>query len=146
MKLDDDLRLRVLEQVGVYSARLSIPEPRILFATREVLDLPREITEGCRTSAYKYYGVTYFKGNCVFLNVRKIPDEAEMERTVVHELVHLRFPYLSHGRRFTGLVRRTLKGARFAPYKRRSGAGGSTVPGAGPEPVVDAAGQGAVAA
>ncbi|RNJ80006.1 MAG: M48 family peptidase [Nitrosopumilus sp. H8] len=119
MKLDDDLRLVILEKVGVYSARFSIPEPRLLFATREVLDMPREVTGGCRTSAYKYYGVTYFRDNCVFLNVRKIPDEKTLEGTIVHELIHLRFPYLAHGRRFNRLVRQGLRGKRFSPYKKR---------------------------
>ncbi|RNJ79046.1 MAG: M48 family peptidase [Nitrosopumilus sp. B06] len=119
MKLDDDLRLVILEKVGVYSARFSIPEPRLLFATREVLGLPREITDGCRTSAYKYYGVTYFRDNCVFLNIRKMPDEKTLENTIVHELIHLRFPYLAHGRRFNRLVRQGLRGKRFSPYKKR---------------------------
>ncbi|RNJ76801.1 MAG: M48 family peptidase [Nitrosopumilus sp. D6] len=119
MKLDDDLRLVILEKVGVYSARFSIPEPRLLFATREVLELPREITDGCRTSAYKYYGVTYFRDNCVFLNIRKMPDEKTLENTIVHELIHLRFPYLAHGRRFNRLVRQGLRGKRFSPYKKR---------------------------
>lgn len=119
MRLDEDLRLRILEMVGVYSARFSVPEPRVLLTTREVLDAPREATEGRRTSAYKYFGVAYMRHGTVFINVRKIPDEAALERTVVHELVHMRFPYMSHGRRFNALVSRGLRGARFGPYRRR---------------------------
>ena len=119
MELDPPRRLQVLEMAGIYAARLSVPEPRVLMTQREVLEAPREHTRGRRTSAYKYYGVSYLEHNTVFINVRKIPDEAELEKTVAHELVHMRFPYLSHGRRFNALVRRVMRGGRFAPYKRR---------------------------
>lgn len=120
MEPDPPTRLRVLEMAGVYAARLSVAEPRVLMTPREVLEAPREHTRGRRTSAYKYYGVAYLEHGTVFVNVRKIPDERELEKTVAHELVHMRFPYLSHGRRFDSLVRRVMGGARFAPYRKRA--------------------------
>ena len=120
MKLDDDLKLQILEKVGIYSQRFSIPEPVILLTTKEVLDAPRENTEGRRTSAYKYYGVSYLQHNLVFLNIRKIPDEKTLENTLVHELIHMRIPYLAHGKRFNKLVRQGLRGKTFSPYKKRS--------------------------
>ena len=119
MRLDEDLRLKILEKVGIYSSRFGIAEPRVVLTTREVLDLPREITEGRRTSAYKYLGVSYLMHSLVFINVKKIPDDKTLENTIVHELVHLRFPYLSHGRRFNKQVRRGLAGWTFRPYKKR---------------------------
>ena len=120
MKLDPDLSLQILEKVGIYSNRFSIPEPKILLATKEVLDAPKEMTEGRRTSAYKYYGVAYLQHSLVFINVRKIPDEKTLENTIVHELIHMRFPYLAHGKRFNKLVRQGLKGKSFPPYRKRS--------------------------
>ena len=120
MKLDPDLKLQILEKVGIYASRFSIPEPQLLFVTKEVLDMPHEMTEGCRTSAYKYYGVSYLQHNLVFINVRKIPDEKTLENTIVHELIHMRFPYLAHGKRFNKLVRQGLKGKTFPPYKKRN--------------------------
>ncbi|ABK77599.1 hypothetical protein CENSYa_0967 [Cenarchaeum symbiosum A] len=120
MRLDPEMRLGILEKIGVYSERFSIPEPRVLLTTREVLEMPKEATAGRRTSAYKYYGVSYLRHNAVFINVRKIPDEKELEKTIVHELIHMRFQYLGHGRRFNRLVRRGLRGGGFAPYKRRT--------------------------
>ena len=119
MKLNPDLKLQILEKVGVYSNRFSIVEPQILLTTKEVLDMPRHMTEGRRTSAYKYYGVSYLQHNLVFINVRKIPDEKTLENTLVHELIHLRFPYLAHGKRFNKLVRQGLHGKTFMPYKKR---------------------------
>ena len=59
MKLDDELRLSILEKVGVYSNRFSINEPQIFLTNKEVLSAPKEITEGRRTTAYKYYCLLY---------------------------------------------------------------------------------------
>ena len=72
MKLDDELRLVILEKVGIYSKRFSIPEPHIFFTNKEVMDAPKEITEGCRTTAYKYFGVSYMEKNTIFINVKKM--------------------------------------------------------------------------
>jgi predicted SprT family Zn-dependent metalloprotease len=119
MRLDADLRLRILEKVGIYSNRFGIQEPKILFTTKEVLEMPKEITQGRRTSAYKYLGVSYLQHNLVFINMKKIPDEKTLENTMVHELIHMRFQYLSHGKRFNKLVRQGLAGKTFAPYKKR---------------------------
>ena len=120
MKLDADFRLEILEKIGIYSSRFSIPEPKVLLTTREVLDMPKEMTEGRRTSAYKYYGVSYLEHNLVFINVRKTPDDKTLENTLVHELIHLRFPYLAHGKRFNKLVRQGLRVKTFLPYRKRT--------------------------
>ena len=119
MKLDADLELQILEKIGIYSIRFSISEPKMLLTTKQVLDMPKEMTEGRRTSAYKYYGVSYLQHNMIFINVRKIPDEKNLENTLVHELIHMRFPYLAHGKRFNKLVRQGLKGKTFLPYQKR---------------------------
>jgi len=119
VKLDSGLQFKILEKAGIYASRFGIQEPKILCTTKEVLEMPRQMTEGRRTSAYKYYGVSYMQHNLVFVNVRKIPDEKTLENTIVHELIHMRFPYLSHGKRFNKLVRQGLAGKTFAPYKKR---------------------------
>ena len=120
MKLDDELRLIILEKVGIYSKRFSINEPHVFFTNKDVLTASKEITEGCRTTAYKYYGVSYLEKNAIFINAKKIPDEKTLENTIVHELIHQRFPYLSHGKRFNKLVRQGLRGKAFDPYKKRN--------------------------
>ncbi len=119
MKLHDEFKLEILEKVGIYCNRFSITEPKVLLTTKEVLDMPKEMTEGRRTSAYKYYGVSYIPENLIFINVRKIPNEKLLENTIVHELIHMRFPDLSHGRRFNKLLRQGLRDKTFPPYKKR---------------------------
>ena len=120
MKLDDELRLIILEKVGIYSKRFSINEPHVFFTNKDVLTASKEITEGCRTTAYKYYGVSYLEKNAIFINAKKIPYEKTLEITIVHELIHQRFPYLSHGKRFNKLVRQGLRGKTFDPYRKRT--------------------------
>ncbi|WOV92972.1 MAG: hypothetical protein R1F52_07695 [Candidatus Nitrosoabyssus spongiisocia] len=117
MKCSNDLRLTILEKIGIYSARFSIAEPITYLSTKEVLDAPKKYTQGRRTSAYKYYGVSYLEHNRIFLNIRKIPDMIILEDTIVHELIHLRFPYLSHGKYFNKLVQKGLGGGVFRPRK-----------------------------
>ena len=119
MRLDDELRLSILEKIGIYSYRFSIEEPQAFLTSKEVLTAPKEITDGRRTTAYKYYGVAYLEHKSVFINVKKIPDEKVLENTIVHELIHHRFPYLSHGKRFNKLVRQGLIGKTFSPYRKR---------------------------
>ena len=119
MKLDPEIKLEILEKVGIYANRFSILEPKVLFTTKEVLEMPKEMTEGRRTSAYKYYGVAYMQENLIFINVRKIHDQKLLDNTVVHEMIHMRFPYLSHGQRFNKLVRQGLRGKTFPPYRKR---------------------------
>jgi len=119
MKLDPEIKLEIFEKVGIYSNRFSIPEPKVLLTTREVLDMPKEMTEGRRTSAYKYYGVSYLRQNLIFINIKKISDDKSLDNTIVHELIHMRFPYLSHGKRFNKLVRQGLRGKTFPPYQKR---------------------------
>ena len=119
MKLDPEIKLEILEKVGIYANRFSILEPKVLFTTKEVLEMPKEMTQGRRTSAYKYYGVAYMQENLIFINVRKIDDQKSLDNTIVHELIHMRFPYLSHGRRFNKLVRQGLKGRTFLPYRKK---------------------------
>jgi|TARA_B110001454_G_C12601978_1_gene384878 predicted SprT family Zn-dependent metalloprotease len=119
MKLDDDIKLSILEKIGIYSNRFSIIEPQVFLTNKQVLLAPKNITEGRRTTAYKYYGVAYLEHNSIFINVKKIPDEKSLENTIVHELIHHRFPYLSHGKRFNKIVRECLKGKTFHPYLKR---------------------------
>ena len=59
------------------------------------------------------------QSNLIFLNVKKILDEKTLENTIVHELIHMRFPYLSHGKRFNKLVRQGLRGKTFEPYQKK---------------------------
>ena len=53
MKLDDELRLVILDKVGIYSKRFSTPEPQVFFTNKEVMTAPKEITDEVRDKVQK---------------------------------------------------------------------------------------------
>ncbi len=102
-----------------YSIQLSIEKPQYVLRVKDVLALPVEVTKGRRTSAYRYYGVAYIKHNIVFFNVKRATSLIKLRKTITHELVHLRFPYLNHGKIFESKVKAVINGIYFKPYNKR---------------------------
>ena len=43
MKLDDELRLVILEKVGIYSKRFSTSEPQVFFTNKEVMAAQKKL-------------------------------------------------------------------------------------------------------
>jgi len=98
--LHEQLVLRC-EQMGI------VDIPRLVLTTKDVLNMPVEKTVGRRTSAYKFLGVCYRDAKTIFVNIRhkaikrlKGSKVGTAEETLIHELVHYRFTYLSHGKEF----------------------------------------------
>lgn len=116
MKLTEHIRQYTVEKFNAFSKQLCV-EPKLLLTTKEVLQLPKEITQGRRTTAYKYFGVSYLGSNIVFINVKRIQRKKNLVNTIAHELVHIRFPYLSHGDKFNTIIKKVLKGKQFKPYQ-----------------------------
>ena len=115
-------RTRILENwidsmVTAFSQRLSLPRPKYVMRLRDLLSLPREMTRGRRTSAYKYRGIAYTQSNLIFLNVKRAKSRADLRYIIAHECAHLRFPYLSHGTRFKKVVDQLIGGRQFRPYR-----------------------------
>lgn len=119
MKKTPSIQIFIEEKVAKYCKQLSINRPTILTKTRQIKDLPKDMTRGRRTSAYKYYGVSYISYNTVFLNVRKITNRKSLDNTIRHELVHMRFPYLSHGLNFYEKVKQLKKGKTWESSKSK---------------------------
>jgi predicted metal-dependent hydrolase len=119
MRLTADLIKHIDEIVTYYSKRLNIEKPKYVLRVKDVLSLPREITKGRRTSAYRYYGVAYIKHKTLFFNVKLLPTIKRLDLTIVHELVHLRFPYLKHGSKYRKKIQDVIDGKTFKPYRKR---------------------------
>src|SRR5438132_1241306 len=100
MKLTPSLRSWIDRTVTKHSEQLSINKPQYILKISELLSLPKEVTKGRRTSAYRYYGVIYPEHGLIFLNVRKAESRPDLRYTIAHECVHLRFPYLKHSSKF----------------------------------------------
>lgn len=106
----------ITDQVNKYAKQIGIMDeqiPRIVLTTREVMEMPIEQTKGRRTSAYKHLGVCYYNARTIFINARKLVTKENLRYTIAHELVHYRFGYLSHGRKFEKRVKEILKGKTF---------------------------------
>lgn len=119
MRLTPFLKSWIDETVTEYSKQLSIAKPRYILKVSELLSLPIEITEERRTSAYRYNAVTYLKHNLIFLNVKGAESRPKLRKTIAHECVHLRFPYLRHGSKFRRIVSQVIKGRQFPAYRPR---------------------------
>ena len=100
-----------------FSQQLCLAKPNYVMRLRDLLSLPKEMTKGRRTSAYKYRGVAYTRSNLIFLNVKRATSRADLRYIIAHECAHLRFPYLSHGIRFKKVVDQLMKGRQFRPYQ-----------------------------
>ncbi|MCE2497812.1 MAG: hypothetical protein J4F28_02235 [Nitrosopumilaceae archaeon] len=101
-----------------YSRLLAVPMPHLMFRPKDILGLPRHITKGRRSSIYRYFGVCYRRHRIIYLAVGKFDTIGDLRRTIAHELVHLRFPYLRHGTRFETIIDRVINGEQFKAYKK----------------------------
>ena len=106
-------------KITSFSQQLCVAKPKYVMRLRDLLSLPKEMTKGRRTSAYKYRGVAYTRSNLIFLNVKRATSRADLRYIIAHECAHLRFPYLSHGIRFKKVVDQLMKGRQFRPYQPR---------------------------
>jgi hypothetical protein len=120
MKLTAHKTNWVLEQVANYSKQIGIPHkdvPKVVFSRKGVLELPRELTEGRRTVTHKCLGICFRKAKAIFISVKKHKSLRDLKDTIVHELVHYRFRYLKHGRRFEDRIYLIVKKEKRYPHK-----------------------------
>jgi hypothetical protein len=115
MKAKDHHRAFIHEELVKFCDQLGIGDdiPQLVFTTREVLDMPKHLTEGRRVSAYKYRGVCYTQAKTLFINLRNHKTINGARTTLVHELVHYRFQYMRHGKAFEKRIRNILAGKRY---------------------------------
>lgn len=117
MKLTDSILDFLYQNAYKFSIQIGIDEkdiPSLMFTRKEVLAKPETIG---RRNTPRYYGVFFEDINTVFINVKHFQTRKRMKETLVHELVHKRFPYLGHGHDFEKKVQDILKGKTFKPYK-----------------------------
>jgi hypothetical protein len=132
MKLTDSKRSWVTQEFNKYARQIGIPTelmPDLMLTTREVKDMPIELTEGRRTSAYKHFGVCFVFACTIFINVRAHKTIAGIRDTIVHELVHYRFPYMpwNNGPLYRR-IKNVIKGKTYPPMLRLEPMGDKFVP------------------
>lgn len=121
MRITDSVLDFIYQEVWKYSMQIGISEydlPSLVFTKKEVLNIPQTVG---RRNTRRYYGVFYEEINTIFLNVKLMPRNREkLRNTIIHELCHKRFPYLSHGPEFEKKIRAIRKGKSFDPYKPKA--------------------------
>jgi predicted SprT family Zn-dependent metalloprotease len=88
--------------------------PYVTFSRPEV----RQLIQGRKRNMTRYMGTAYIKENVIWLNPRHNTAD-DVRNSLAHEFCHIRFPYLAHGRRFTELLNRLLKGEQFKPHRKQ---------------------------
>ena len=101
----------------IYCNQLKVNIPNMVYRHCDVMRLPKVITDGRRYSAIRYLGVCYIYNGIIFLNVKKHYSKVRLKRTLAHELIHLRFPHLSHGQEFEKKIDQLMKGVEFKKYR-----------------------------
>jgi hypothetical protein len=116
LKLTEYRKALVLNQFRKYAEQIGITErdiPSIVFTRKEVLEMPKELTAGRRTVTHKCLGICFRRARTILIHVKKHRSLQELRHTIVHELVHYRFSYLKHGKKFEHRIDHILRGKRY---------------------------------
>lgn len=124
MKPTRQLRSQVRRLVKKYARQVNVAEPRVACTLGEARPGFAGMAEWKRIFTVLVLGAYYEDMHTVFINIEMHEREADLEPTVVHELVHARFPEMRHGESFDNTVNEVLLGRRFPPPAWESGIGG----------------------
>lgn len=116
LRLTEYRKTWVLSQVRKYAEQIGITEedmPNSVFSRIEVLAMPKELTAGTRTVTHTSLGIYFHNAKTIFINVKYHTSFEHLRDTIVHELVHYRFRYLRHGRRFEYRISLIVEGKRY---------------------------------
>lgn len=113
MKVTYSLTKFIYTELYKYAEQLDIkPEdvPELLLTRKEVL--AHSGTIGGRNTRH-FFGICYREEKLIFLNIKHALTRQGLRHTIIHELVHYRFPYLRHGGKFDERIFKILKGKRY---------------------------------
>ena len=104
------LNKRYYKSLGIKSTVL----PKLCFTVAEYNKIEGPEFNKIIKIRRKYGLVTFNKTSCTMLiNVRKNVNPAELLSTLVHEMVHLKYPKLQHGKTFNSRVDKILMSDRY---------------------------------
>lgn len=96
----------------IYCKRLGLDYDDVIF----LYTVPDFIWFATKIDDYKnppvlgYYGQTWKQYDVIFIHLYEHDDRRELKDTIAHELIHLKYKQLDHGRKFTLLVKKVLRG------------------------------------
>lgn len=122
MKLTYSLRKFIYSELYKYSEQLGLTideVPDLVFTRKELIEISKslEISDkiilGKLTVTRRYYGITYKESNIIFLNIKIHNTRKELIKTIVHELIHLRFQKMKHGTKYEERIKNILNGKKY---------------------------------
>ena len=101
-----------------YSKQIGHSKPGIEFDGKRE---DKHIHSDCEPKSKFCRGISCKKCNTLYVNINKHDTVKEIEDTIVHELVHLRFPKMKeHGEEFFITMGRILEGKHYKRVHRRN--------------------------
>jgi hypothetical protein len=116
LKLIPYIRSWVQQELAKYAKQIGILEkdiPATVCTRKEVLEMPKELTQGRRIVTHKCFGICFRYAKTIFINIKMHGSSQELKYTIVHELVHYRFRYLSHGKEFEQRIKLILNDKKY---------------------------------
>jgi len=126
MLLTKELEQWIYSNLDKYAKQMGISKyqmPIAVLTQEELSKVPTHITWNYTADKVKTNkGVTYWghDHNLIsFINVKRHRSMKDLEDTLVHELLHVRMKYLSHGKTYDKMVKAIMNGKTLRPYKER---------------------------
>ena len=103
----------LLERLELYCKRLGVPVPRIVWTKKEMKKLDK-FYRGPRHGR-GVRGYCCKRINCIYIAYARHHTLKDLEHTLLHELIHFRFPSLQHGPKFEAKIKELKIGKTIWP-------------------------------
>lgn len=119
MNRTDTIEEYVQKRILALCDQIGIPrcEAPIILWTEQEIKLFRNSIRKEDSNPKTMYGCWYPWLNAIYFNVEAIKNVVHLDETIIHELVHKRFPYISHGKQMLDRVTVIFFGKRFKEGK-----------------------------
>lgn len=123
MELDEHRRLWIMRKFNKYSKQIGLTrfQKPIIVLDKQIQEVPVHMTNWSGTKLKDVAkGATYggvSQNLFTFINVSRHDSIEDLEDTIVHELVHIRFPKLEHGKQYQKRVDQILGGKEYERLK-----------------------------
>jgi predicted metal-dependent hydrolase len=123
MELDEPRRRWIMRKISKYCKQIGLTrfQKPIILLDNEIKQVPSHMTNWPPMKTKDVMkGATYggvSQNLFTFINVKGHDSASDLEDTIVHELVHVRFPRLLHGKTYQKRVDQILEGKEYEQLK-----------------------------
>jgi predicted metal-dependent hydrolase len=118
------LRQWIDRKVRKYSKQIGIPEPILVYNYKEMIEKGYKPDASDKRLMSTKVGNTWIhmrskKPTIMHINIKHHDDKEELENTIAHELLHIRFPIMNHGEDFWTRLGMVLMGKKYGKVKKK---------------------------